>query len=205
MQELVFAFDLDGTVTAEETLPLLARELGLFGEMEKLTARALAGDDSFAASFRRRYEMLKDIPLEKIQAVMAKVPLEENIAAFIKESQQRVVLVTGNLDLWAEPIAKKLGCKCYSSKSARQNGEIILEEIIDKGAVIAELRKEYRHVVAIGDSFNDIPMFAAADISLVFAGVHMPPAEAVEAADLIAISGEELVAHLTAIAGRRWD
>ena len=41
MTPIMYAFDLDGTVTKEETLPLIARELGLETEMKLLTKLTL--------------------------------------------------------------------------------------------------------------------------------------------------------------------
>ena len=45
------AFDLDGTVTKVETLPLLAEELDLADEMKLLTDLTLSGKIPFKKSF----------------------------------------------------------------------------------------------------------------------------------------------------------
>ena len=47
LKDKIFAFDLDGTVTLEETLPLLAKELGLADEMSLLTSLMMAGKVAF--------------------------------------------------------------------------------------------------------------------------------------------------------------
>ena len=47
MRDIVYAFDLDGTVTCQETLPLLAKELGLYEEMKLLTNLTMNGDIKF--------------------------------------------------------------------------------------------------------------------------------------------------------------
>ena len=81
----IFAFDLDGTITTQETLPILARELDLMNEMEQLTRLTLEGKIDFEASFRMRYHLLREIPLQKIRQIMEDVHMDERIAGFIRE------------------------------------------------------------------------------------------------------------------------
>jgi hydroxymethylpyrimidine pyrophosphatase-like HAD family hydrolase len=50
-------------------------------------------------------------------------------------------------------------------------------------------------VIAIGEGFNDIPMFEAADIKIAFGGVHNPVAEIVELADYV-VYGENSLCRL---------
>ena len=102
----VFAFDLDGTVTREETLPILAGELGLSEEMARLTRLTMDGHFAFSESFRLRFHILKEIPLATIQGIMDTVELDPLISGFIRERAEDCAIVTGNLDLWVEPILK---------------------------------------------------------------------------------------------------
>ena len=180
-----FAFDLDGTITKVETLPILARELGLSAQMKFLTDLTLEGKISFEKSFRMRYEILKKIPLKKISEIMSAVELDEEIFKFIRENKSQCVVVTGNLDCWINPIAEKLGCEIFSSTSEIVNGVPILTEILRKDFVIQHLKKSCDKVIAIGESFNDVPMFNAADISIAYGGVHKPVEAAVFVADYV--------------------
>ena len=66
-KKVFFAFDLDGTVTKEEILPLLARELGLESEMRILTDLTLNGTIEFHQSFILRVAILKAIPISRIR------------------------------------------------------------------------------------------------------------------------------------------
>ena len=104
----IFAFDLDGTVTREETLPILAGELGLSEEMARLTRLTMDGHIAFSESFRLRFHILKEIPLATIQGIMDTVALDPVIVGFIRSRAEDCAIVTGNLDLWVEPIIKKL-------------------------------------------------------------------------------------------------
>ena len=97
MIEKKYAFDLDGTVTTVETLPLLANELGLSTEIKFLTERTLEGAIPFDVSFRLRYSMLKKIPSRRIAEIMSTVPLDVEIEKFIVAHRSECVIVTGNL------------------------------------------------------------------------------------------------------------
>lgn len=195
-----FAFDLDGTITKVETLPLLARELELADEMKLLTDLTLSGRIPFEKSFRLRYLILRNIPLKKIQNIMAEVELEEEIVAFIRENKEACAIVTGNLDCWIEPIIKKLGCKSFSSTSELDEKNFpVLKKILDKGAAIRELKKFFGEVVAIGESFNDVAMFEAADISIAYGGVHNPVSAALAISDYVVSDGVALCKLLKAL------
>ena len=139
----IFAFDLDGTVTREETLPILAGELGLSEEMARLTRLTMDGHIAFSESFRLRFHILKEIPLATIQGIMDTVALDPVIAGFIRSRAEDCAIVTGNLDLWVEPIIKKLGCRAFTSVSAWDDREgLMLASILDKGAAVRTLREE---------------------------------------------------------------
>lgn len=179
-----FAFDLDGTITKVETLPILAKELGLAAQMKFLTDLTLAGKISFEKSFRIRYEILKKIPLQKISEIMSSIELDEEIFKFIRENKSQCVVVTGNLDCWIKPVAEKLGCEIFSSTSEIDSqGVPVLKEILQKDFVIRQLKQTCKKVIAIGESFNDVPMLKAADISIAYGGVHKPVDAAIFVAD----------------------
>ena len=188
-----FAFDLDGTITKVEMLPLLAEELDLAEEMKLLTDLTLSGQIPFEKSFRMRYLILRNIPLERIQKIMGGVELDEEIATFIRENKDTCAVVTGNLDCWIEPIISKLGCKSFSSTSEFNEMKLpVLKNILDKGAAIREMKKSSDKVIAIGESFNDVPMFEEANISIAYGGVHNPVRAAISISDYVVFDGGAL-------------
>ena len=189
----IYAFDLDGTVTKVETLPLLARELNLENEMKLLTDLTLSGKISFEKSFKLRYLILKNIPQKKILDIMDKIELDENISKFIRENKNSCAVVTGNLDCWIAPIIKKLGCRSYSSTSELdENFSPILKNVLQKSQAIRDLKKIADKVIAVGESFNDIPMFEEADISIAYGGVHKPVENAISVSDYVVSDSEKL-------------
>ena len=188
-----YAFDLDGTVTKVETLPLLAAELNLSEEMKLLTDLTLSGEIPFDKSFKLRYLMLRNIHPKRIADIMSKVELDEDIAAFIKSHKDECAIVTGNLDYWIAPIVEKLGCESYSSTSELDaNGLPVLKNILSKAEAIRDLRKTADKVVAVGESFNDVPMFEEADVAVSYGGVHKPVDTAISVSDYVVFDGGAL-------------
>jgi len=187
-----FVFDLDGTITKVETLPLLAAELGLADEMKLLTDLTLSGQIPFDKSFKLRYLILRNVPLKKIQAVMSTVELDGRIVDFINAHKKNCAVVTGNLDCWIEPLAARLNCEIFSSTSELDGNLPVLTKILDKGAVIRQLKRTCDKIVAVGESFNDVPMFNAADVAIAYGGVHKPVDAALAVADYVIFDGGEL-------------
>lgn len=187
------AFDLDGTVTKVETLPLLAKELNLEDEMKILTDLTLSGKIPFSKSFRMRYLILRNIPLTRIQEIMDTVELDEEIVNFIRENKTKCAIVTGNLDCWIEPIIAKLGCECFSSTSEPdEKNNPVLKNILDKSTAIRELKERSDKVIAVGESFNDVPMFEEATVSIAYGGVHKPVSAAISVSDYVVSDGGAL-------------
>lgn len=192
-EDKIFAFDLDGTVTLDETLPLLAQELGLSEEMSLLTRLTLDGQIAFEKSFKLRYHILKSIPIQRIQDIMDKVRFNPAICRFIMDNPAVCAIVTGNLDIWIRPIMEKLRCRCYSSTSViGADGLPLLTSVLDKGEAIRNLRQKASKVIAIGESFNDIPMFEEANISIAYGGVHKPVNAAIAISDYVVLEGDAL-------------
>ncbi len=192
MRETVFAFDLDGTVTQQEVLPVLACELGLAAEMALLTRLTLDGTLDFESSFRLRFAILRSIPVERVREIVAGIHLDPQITKFIGRHKHDCAIVTGNLDIWVEPLLRQLACRAYVSTSCRRNGLLCLDKVLNKGEAIRALKTTGKRVIAIGESANDLPMFQEADSSVAFAGVHEPLPEIRKLAAHTARNGQEL-------------
>lgn len=175
MMKKKYCFDLDGTITAQELLPLIAAELNLYDEISALTQATINGLIPFEQSFKLRCKLLSDVPINKVQEVAEKVKLNETIVEFIKENKDDSYIITGNIYEWIKPIIEKLDCKIFCSQGKFNNGELSgLENIVNKGEVIKGLRKNGELIISVGDGMGDVLMFEESDVSIAFGGVHEP-------------------------------
>ena len=189
----VYCFDLDGTVTSQELLPLMAAELDLYEEISALTQATINGLIPFERSFKLRCKLLSDVPIEKVQDVANKVKLNETIVKFIRENKDNCCIITGNIYEWIEPIVEKLGCKIYCSKGKFNDGKLNgLEKIINKGEIVKSLKQNYQSVVAIGDGMGDVLMFQESDLSIAFGGVHEPIETLMKVSDYLVYDEDSL-------------
>lgn len=192
-QQSCFCFDLDGTVTTEELLPLIASELGLEEELRLLTRITMDGLIPFEESFRLRFALLRPAGLQRIQQVVAEVEIDPDIENFIADNRDRCFIITGNLDVWIAPLIERLGCRFFTSTSqVDAASQLGLGEIMKKNIPTRELKERFGRVVAIGDGSNDVPMFEAADVGIAYNGVHPSPDALISAADYVALSGRGL-------------
>ena len=193
-KDTAYCFDLDGTVTRLEVLPVIAAELGLSEEIGFLTQMTIRGQIPFEMSFRLRCRLLAVIEVDTVARIVEQVPLEGSIANFIRDHRDQCYVVTGNLDVWVSRLASSLGCGMYSSKAeVRPNGRLgALQSVLRKSTAVRDLRNQYERVVCVGEGFNDLPMFEEADIGVAYGGVHPPAREVVENSHYVIGEGESL-------------
>ena len=190
-----FAFDLESTVTRCELLPLLAREAGCEAEMRMRTERAMRGEVDFAADFAQRVALLEALPLSRAREIAASVPVHSGIAGFLQSHRERCTILTGNLDLWIEPLIERLGMagRCLCSKGRIVDKKVALSAALDKAEATRALP---RPLTAIGDGSNDVGMLRAADYAIAFGGVRTPCPALLAAADAAVYSEEDLLREL---------
>lgn len=177
-----FCFDLDGTITRQEILPAIASELGLSEEMALLTNLTLRGLIPFESSLRLRCRILRDVPVSRVRDIVSDIPLDPLIEAFIRDNRERCSVVTGNLDVWVEHIVRHLACESATSVAFAPDDRLeSVTRVIRKDEAVKAMRaRGFTRVVAIGESFNDIPMFHASDIGVAYGGVHPPIPEIIQ-------------------------
>lgn len=190
-----FLFDLDGTITRHEILPIIAREIGLEREIAELTERTMAGELPFESSLRQRVEILSSVPVSEVRAIVAGVEVDPAIEAFLHANADRCTIVTGNLDVWIADLVSRLGVDCRSSV-ARVSGDHItgLESVMDKATVAQEFAGT---ICAIGDGSNDLGIMAAAELSVAYGGVHAPAAALFDVATHVVYDPQRLCALLS--------
>ena len=184
-----FCFDLDGTITSHEILPHIGKEVGLYSEIEELTRSMMRGEIPYEASFKLRFQLLKTIPLSKIHKAMSEIQFHEELLQLLSKIDGDKYIITNNVDIWIEPIVKKLNIPFFSSRAA-VNGDKIgrLTYINRKGDVIKKLRNKYDFITSVGDGVNDVPMFEKSDISVAFNGIHNAAEILLKSADCVVSS-----------------
>lgn len=193
-----FLFDLDGTITRAELLPIIARHAELEEEIAALTEATIAGVIPFQKSFRLRVALLRHIPVEVISHAVLQVPLYEQIVDFIQTNASNSFIVTGNLDVWVNSLLQSIGCAKFTSQaSILPQGGIQLDHILDKAAAVATIRRDFDRIVSVGDGMGDVPMFEASDIRVAFGATHDPIDSLLEHTDYICFRQESLCRLLT--------
>jgi len=188
-----YLFDLDGTITREELLPIVARSVGLQDEIKTLTKLTIDGHLSFRESFRLRFALLKAAPVDMVRNAVSEVELDENILNFIQSKPDECFVITGNLQTWIEPIIERLGCKVFSSSGLVDGLELkSLSYVMHKADKVHELRSKFDRIIAVGDGANDLPMFEASDIGIAYGGVHFPAACLLQNSNYIVNDGKAL-------------
>lgn len=173
MNNRVFLFDLDATVTKEEILPALAEQVGLLEEMREITEKTMRGEIPFQSSFLARVEMLKTIPVSRVAEIVEKTPLNEELVQFIRTHASRCYIVTGNIDVWIEKLIKRIGLPmshCYCSSASVSDDYITsVNSVVDKEKIAKQFVVP---IVAVGDGSNDAEMVRLADVGIGYGGVR---------------------------------
>lgn len=182
-----YCFDLDGTLTKDEILPLIAINTDVYEEIQALTQATIKGVINFESSLKLRCKLLSDVKLNDVHEILKTVRLYENLINFISENKENCFVVTGNLDKWVAPLLQQIGCKSYSSKITINNQGYLekIDYILNKGMAITEIKNKYDRVIAIGDGMGDVEMFEKADIGIAFGGTHSPVRSLIEVSDFI--------------------
>ena len=200
MSRYIFLFDLDSTITRQEILPTIAREVGIYEQMCALTESSMRGEVPFKQSFLQRVELLKKFPVSQVQDIVADIELNERLVEFIDEYKNRSYIVTGNLDVWIEGLIGKLGMEknVFCSRALRE-GDYIQDvfNIVDKDAVIRQMVLPF---VAVGDGNNDAEMIEAAEVGIGYGGVRPVAPSVLECATHVVCQEDKLVDFLNKLA-----
>lgn len=192
-----FLFDLDGTVTSQETLPVISKHFGLEEQIERMTQETVQGNIPFIESFIRRVNILGSLPVSEISELLAQVPLYPLVSKFINEHRQDCVIVTGNLQCWCKELGQKIGCAAYYSEAEVENDKVVkLKTILRKEQIVDQFKALGETVVFIGDGNNDLEAMRHANISIAAGLTHKPAKSLYSIADYIIFNEEALCRQL---------
>jgi HAD superfamily phosphoserine phosphatase-like hydrolase len=195
-----YLFDLDGTLTKCETLPLIAEKFGLKNEIDNLTRQTIKGDIPFVESFIHRVNILKAIPVSAVCELLSNVLMHDSVVQFIKENANDCVIVTGNCRVWVQALADRIGCQLIASETDVVEDRITkLTHIVKKEDVVRSFQAQGEEVVFIGDGNNDAEAMRLANISIGSGLVHMPARSVLDVCDYLVFDENALVRQLIQI------
>lgn len=199
---MVFLFDLDGTLTAAETLPIIAGHFSVGEDMESMTRAAVDGNVAFADSFTRRVGMLGHLSVKRVSEFLTGVRLYSKPVEFIRRNSDRCFIVSSNLDCWCGELGLRIGCDGFYSKAIVENDSVAgIKSILCKERVVELFHDRGERVVFIGDGDNDFEAMSKADVAIACALHHEPSARLRDAADYVVTNESELCEILERLAG----
>ena len=192
-----FLFDLDGTVTSEETVPLISSHFGVESEIHQLTLETVKGNIPFIESFIRRVNILGNLPVDEVAHLLGNASLYTHVAEFIRLHAEDCAIVTGNLDCWCSMLGERIGCKAYYSEAIVEDNRVKkIKSIWRKEQVVDQYKAVGETVVFIGDGNNDLEAMRHADISIATGLTHKPARSLYSIADYIIFNETALCRQL---------
>lgn len=198
MKPVKFIFDLDGTVTSEETLPLIAKHFNVREKIEELTKETVQGNIPFVESFIRRVTILGKLPVSQVSDLLEKVGLHQELFKFIQAHLKNCVIATGNLECWSKKLLSKINCEFYCSESEVETDQVVrLTKILRKEQVVEYYQNNGYQVVFVGDGNNDLEAMRVADISIAVGLVHHPSKSILPVSDYLIFNEKTLCRQLS--------
>ncbi len=201
MRKIKFIFDLDGTVTSEETLPIIAKAFDIEDEISEITKSTISGNIPFVESFITRVNILSGLDVDEISRTLEGVNLNEKLVEWIADHSKDCLIATGNFDGWIQGLLARIPCAAHSSKGELRDGRVRLTSILRKEQVVRDLKEEGYFIVYVGDGNNDAEAMRLADVSIACGITHKPANSVVQVCDFAVYSEEALVRILKQISG----
>jgi len=174
-KSIKFVFDLDGTITAEETLPLIAKHFNIQEEIATLTQETIQGNIPFVESFIHRVQILGKLPVSQISDLLENVKLYPLLLSFVQQNHKNCSITTGNLRCWVNKLISKIGCEAFCSEAEVENDSVVqLTKILRKESIVENFQNQGYKVVYIGDGNNDSEAMRVADIAIAVGLTHYP-------------------------------
>ncbi|MFT3806899.1 HAD-IB family phosphatase [Arenimonas sp.] len=179
-----FIFDLDGTISRHETLPIMAARFGIQDRIDALTEETIRGNVPFIESFIRRVGILGQYPVSEMNRLLADVELFAGVIEFIRRNSADCIIATGNLRPWIEGLCRRIDCQvCCSEATIVDDRVTKLTSILRKEDIVRHWQSQGETVVFIGDGNNDAEAMRQADVAVATGLVHWPARSVLDVAD----------------------
>jgi phosphoserine phosphatase len=187
------AFDMDSTLISIECIDEIAAAAGRKAEVAAITEAAMRGElPDYAASLHARLALLQGVPVTALQQVLdTRLTLNPGVEAFVAACHAAglaTLLVSGGFTFFSAPVRQRLGIGFMRSHELEFDDGRLTGRLLPQawGSVVdgAEKRRTLLELsslmgvtpaqcIAVGDGANDLPMMAAAGLSIAF---HAKPA-----------------------------
>jgi phosphoserine phosphatase len=189
----LFLADMDSTMIGQECIDELADFVGLKDRVAAITERAMHGEIEFEPALRERVALLKGLPLDTIDEVLATritlTPGGRKLVQTMRRHGAYTCLVSGGFIQFTKVVAERLGfAEHRANELLTENGKLtgqVAEPILGREAKLATLLAlreaddlDAIDTLAIGDGANDLGMIQAAGLGIAY---HAKPAVAASA------------------------
>ena len=198
------AMDMDSTLVTIESIDEMGDLLGIREKIAAVTEQAMRGEIDYPESLRRRVALLAGLEERSLERICAErmqlSPGAEILVQRCRELGIRTLLVSGGFSFFTAWLRERLGIDAMLSNELEiEHGRLtgrVVGGIVDGAAKAARVRAEIQQLgttrertVAIGDGANDIPMMAAAGISVAYRAKPVVREQATHAIDHAGLDG----------------
>lgn len=192
-----FIFDLDGTITSQETLPIIAKHFQVEDQIYDLTMETVKGNIPFIEGFIKRVHVLGKLPVDEVSLLLENTGLYEGVHQFIQQNKENCIIATGNLRAWVDRLTDRIDCESYTSDAIVENNQITkITKILRKELIVKELKEQGHKVVFIGDGNNDMEAMRIADVAIATGLTHYPAKSIIPISDYLIFNEQALCRQL---------
>lgn len=178
-----FFFDVDATLTKDETIELLAEQQGCMEQVKKITQKAMEGELDFTESLHARVSLLSGLSasvLDDLGNQMEFQPLAHRFTQQLEGFKIPFYMVSGGFNKVLEKLAKRLNANGYHGNSLEVREKVLTGRVtslivdgLEKGNWAKLICQEHnwqaeQDAVAFGDGANDIHLMSSVALGFGF-------------------------------------